>query len=52
MRDGMWAGAAFAVALIGTLAYHWHRRRRAGQLADDLLAAVIREKDAFRRRRG
>jgi len=45
----MWVGATLAVALLGTLAYHWHRRR-AGRLADDLLAVVIKEKDAFRRR--
>ena len=50
MRDAMWVGATLAVALLGTFAYHWHRRRRAGRLADDLLAAVIKEKDAFRRR--
>lgn len=50
MREGLMIGAALAAVLIGTLAYHWHRRRRAGRLADDLLAAVIKEKDAFRRR--
>jgi hypothetical protein len=50
MREGLLIGAALGAAFIGTLAYHWHRRRRAGQLADDLLAAVIKEKDAFRRR--
>jgi len=29
--------------------HHWYRRRRAGQLADKLLADVVKGKDAFRR---
>jgi hypothetical protein len=39
-------GFAVIVFLVGR---QWYRRRRAGQLADDLLRQVVKGKDAFRR---
>jgi hypothetical protein len=49
MSGGIWVGAALIVGLAGTAGYRWHRRRLAGRLADELLAAALKAKDSFRR---
>ncbi|MFM8550932.1 MAG: hypothetical protein ACKOCD_01235 [Nitrospiraceae bacterium] len=49
MGEGGWIGAAFLIGLAGAAGYRWYRRRRAGKLADELLADALKAKDAFRR---
>jgi hypothetical protein len=50
MSDGFWL---FSGLLIVTVLYfvgrRWHRRQKAGRLADVLLAEVLKTKDSFRR---
>jgi hypothetical protein len=49
MSGGIWVGAALIVGLAGVAGYRWYRHRRAGRLADELLAAALKAKDSFRR---
>jgi hypothetical protein len=39
----------FCTILVYTIVQKWWRQRRAAKLADELLADVIKGKDAFRR---
>jgi len=38
-----------AIVILSAILIRWWRHRRAAKLADDLLAEVMKEKDAFRR---
>jgi len=49
MSDGVWVGAALIIGLTSAAGYRWYRHRRAGKLADELLAAALKDKDSFRR---
>jgi Uncharacterized protein conserved in bacteria (DUF2133). len=49
MSEGGWVGAALVIGLAGAAGYRWYRHRRAGKLADELLAAALKAQDSFRR---
>lgn len=50
MDDTSWLIVmAIGGGLLWVVIHHWHRRWKAGKLADQLLQDVIKGKDAFRR---
>lgn len=50
MSDLDWLGVALVIGgALFPFGWRWYRRRRAAKAADQLLADVLKSKDAFRR---
>ncbi|MDP1948932.1 MAG: hypothetical protein Q8L77_15680 [Nitrospirota bacterium] len=49
MSDVEWLAVIMSGSLLIALGWQWYRRRRAAKSADELLADVLKSKDAFHR---
>jgi len=49
MSDVEWLVVLMSGSLLIALGWRWYRRRRTAKSADELLADVLKSKDAFRR---